>query len=172
MRSPVAVTHARRVLCVFPAYSPSFGTFSHAYPLVWGVRAFMPPQGLLVIAAYLPERWQVRFVDENLAPAGPDDFAWADIVLVSGMHIQAPQIRDIFARAKAAGKVTVLGGPSVSGAPDTYPEFDYLHVGEIGDATDRLIGLLDASLEPPPSRFASTPTSACRSETSRSPPTI
>jgi len=138
---------------VFPAYSPSFGTFSHAYPLVWGVRAFMPPQGLLVIAAYLPERWQVRFIDENLAPAGPADFAWADIVLVSGMHIQAPQIRDIFARAKAAGAITVLGGPSVSGDPDSYPEFDYLHIGEIGDATDRLIAHLDQSLEPPPEQM-------------------
>lgn len=158
MRSPVLVKNVRRVLCVFPAYSPSFGTFSHAYPLVWGVRAFMPPQGLLVIAAYMPERWQVRFIDENLARASAADFAWADIVLVSGMHIQAPQIRDIRARAQAAGTITVLGGPSVSGAPDTYPEFDYLHVGEIGDATDRLIALLDETLAPPPEqvRFETT----------------
>src|SRR5436305_4459340 len=114
------------------------------------VRAFMPPQGLLVIAAYLPPLWDVRFIDENIAPAEPADFAWADIVLVSGMHVQAPQINSINARAKAAGKVTVLGGSSVSGAPDMYPAFDYLHVGELGDATDDLIALLDASLEPPP----------------------
>ena len=66
-----------------------------------GVRAFMPPQGLLVIAAYLPAEWQVRFIDENIAPATAADLAWADVVLVSGMHIQAPQIRDIHARAKA-----------------------------------------------------------------------
>src|SRR4028118_157126 len=66
MRCPVPVRHARRVLCVSPAYSPSFGTFSHAYPLLGGVEAFMPPQGLLVIAAYLPEQWPVRFIDENM----------------------------------------------------------------------------------------------------------
>ena len=75
----------------------------------------MPPQGLLLIAAYMPRGWPVRFVDENIAPASAEDFAWADAVFVSGMHIQAPQIHDIARRAKAAGKVTALGGPSVSG---------------------------------------------------------
>ena len=149
VRYSATVRHERRILCVFPAYSPSFGTFSHAYPLMDRVRAFMPPQGLLVIAAYLPERWQVRFVDENLSPAQAADFAWADVVLVTGMHIQATQIRAIAARARAAGKVTVLGGPSASAMPESYPEFDYLHIGEIGCATDRLIEHLDASTARP-----------------------
>ena len=149
MRSSISARRQRRVLCVFPAYTPSFGTFQHAFALMGRVRAFMPPQGLLLIAAYLPESWPVRFVDENIAPASAADFAWADVVMVSGMHIQAPQIRAICARAHAVGKVTVLGGPSVSGAPEKYPDFDYLHIGEIGDATDELIGMLDASVARP-----------------------
>jgi hopanoid C-2 methylase len=107
---------------------------------------------LLVIAAYLPDSWEVRFVDENMGPALPRDFAWADVVLVSGMHVQATQIKNIHARAKAAGKVTVLGGPSVSGDPEAYPEFDYLHIGELGDASDRLVALLGESIEPPPAQ--------------------
>jgi radical SAM superfamily enzyme YgiQ (UPF0313 family) len=156
VRCRLAVRNERRVLCVFPAYAHSFGTFSHAYRLLWRVRAFMPPQGLLVIAAYLPERWSIRFVDENLQPAAAADFAWADVVLISGLHVQAPQIRDIVRRAKAAGKATVLGGPSVSAAPEMYPEVDYLHIGEIGDATDALIVRLDRSIAPPQAqlRFA------------------
>jgi hopanoid C-2 methylase len=153
MRCPVTVASQRRVLCIFPAYTPSFGTFSHAYRFIAGVRAFMPPQGMLLIAAYMPEAWPVRFIDENVAPATAADFAWADVVFVSGMHIQRPQIHDIAARAKAAGKVTVLGGPSVSGAPEFYPDFDYLHVGEIGDATDQLIARLDQSVAPPPAQL-------------------
>jgi radical SAM superfamily enzyme YgiQ (UPF0313 family) len=150
VRSSVTVRNSRKVLCVFPAYAPAFGTFSHSYPLLYNVRAFMPPQGLLVVASYLPESWPVRFVDENIARARDADFAWADIVLVSGMHVQAPQIHSIHTRAKAAGKVTVLGGPSVSGAPELYPDIDYLHIGEIGDATDALIARLDDSVAPPP----------------------
>src|SRR3984893_17007607 len=112
MRCQVPVRNERKVLCVFPIYTPAFGTFQHAYKLMYGVKAFMPPQGLLLIAAYLPQSWPVRFVDENIAPATAADFAWADVVLVSGMHIQAPQIRDICDRAHAAGKVAALGGPA------------------------------------------------------------
>jgi hopanoid C-2 methylase len=153
VRCPLTTASQRRVLCIFPAYTPSFGTFSHAYWLLGRVRAFMPPQGLLLIAAYLPVSWPVRFIDENIAPARAADFSWADVVLVSGMHIQAPQIHDIAQRAKAAGKTTVLGGPSVSGAPELYPEFDYLHLGEIGDATDRLLTCLDNCVAPPPAQI-------------------
>ncbi len=140
---------ARNILCVFPRYAPSFGTFEYAYPLTDGVRAFMPPQGLLVIAAVLPKTWNVRFIDENICPASADDFAWADAVFVSGMHIQRRRIEDICQRAHASGKAAVLGGPSVSACPELYPGFDYLHVGELGDATFELIGMLSRDVSRP-----------------------
>jgi hopanoid C-2 methylase len=149
LRFSLPTSNTRRILCVFPAYTPSFGTFAHAYRLMHDVRAFMPPQGLLVIAAYMPEQWPVRFIDENIEAANAADFAWADVVLISGMHIQAKQIHDIARRAKAAGKITALGGPSVSAAPEMYPDIDYLHIGEVGDGTDRLIAHLDESCAPP-----------------------
>jgi radical SAM superfamily enzyme YgiQ (UPF0313 family) len=149
MRCQVVVQNRRNILCVFPRYSPAFGTFQHAYKLMYRVKAFMPPQGLLLIAAYMPENWPVRFVDENIAFATAADFAWADVVLVTGMHIQAEQIRDIGRRARATGKVAVLGGPSVSASPEMYPDYDYLHIGELGDATDQVIRALDASAAGP-----------------------
>lgn len=132
----------RKILCVFPRYTSSFGTFEYAYPLTDGVRAFMPPQGLLVIAAYMPADWQVRFIDENMKPATDADFEWADAVFVSGMHIQRQQMTDICRRAHAFDRPVALGGPSVSACPDYYPTFDYLHIGELGDATDDLIACL------------------------------
>jgi radical SAM superfamily enzyme YgiQ (UPF0313 family) len=149
MKSQVQVRHRRRILCAFPRYAPSFGTFHYAYPLMNGVRAFMPPQGILVVAAYLPREWEVRLVDENVAPASEADLAWADAVFVSGMHIQKAEIKALAARTRALGKTTVLGGPSVSAAPEQYPEYDYLHLGELGDATDALIRALDADVRPP-----------------------
>lgn len=139
----------RRILCVFPEYAPSFGTFQHGYRLIPGVRAFMPPQGLLLIAAYLPDHWEVRFVDENVRRARDADYRWADAVLVSGMHVQRERIRAIGERARRHGKLSVLGGPSVSAAPAYYPDFDILHVGELGDATDALIRRLEASVRRP-----------------------
>ena len=152
MRCTVPVENNLNILCVFPAYAPSFGTFAHAFAFVPGVRAFMPPQGLLVVAAYLPEKWPVRFIDENIERAAPSDLAWADVIFVGGMHIQVTEIRDIQRRAKSWGKLTVLGGSAVSSSPEAYPEFDYLHIGEIGDATDELIATLDRDVEPPPAQ--------------------
>ena len=151
------MTHAntvcmRRILCVFPHYEPSFGTFEHAYPLTDKTKAFMPPQGLLVIAAALPPHWEVRFIDENMAAATAEDFEWADAVFVSGMHIQRRQIDSINRRAHGHDKPTVLGGPSVSSCPEHYPDFDYLHLGEMGDATDDLIAILGDTLERPRSQ--------------------
>jgi radical SAM superfamily enzyme YgiQ (UPF0313 family) len=115
-----------------------------------GVNAFMPPQGILTIASYLPAGWEVRFIDENMGAAKSADFLWADAVFVSGMHIQRPAINDINARAHACGKLTVLGGPSVSGCPEYYPEIDLLHIGELGDATDAIVARIDADTSRPP----------------------
>jgi radical SAM superfamily enzyme YgiQ (UPF0313 family) len=152
MKSQVCARHRRRILCVFPRYAPSFGTFQHAYPLMDGVRAFMPPQGILVVAAYLPQTWEVRLVDENIRPAREEELAWADVVFVSGMHIQKGEISAVARRARALGKTTVLGGPSVSASPEQYPGFDYLHIGELGDATDALIRVIDEDAKPPPAQ--------------------
>jgi hopanoid C-2 methylase len=144
MRTRHAPRNRRRVLCISPRYVASFGTFHHAYPLFGGrIRAFMPPQGLLVVAAYLPESWEVRFIDENAAPATAGDFHWADAVFLSGMHVQRPFIEDVIARAHRAGKPVALGGPSVSGCPEQYPDADLIHVGELGDATDAVIRWID-----------------------------
>ena len=55
------------------------------------------------------------------------------------MHIQRRQIESIRRRAQALDRTAVLGGSSVSACPEIYPDFDYLHVGELGDATDELI---------------------------------
>lgn len=144
MRTRYTPRTRRRILCLSPRYAPSFGTFQYAYPFFGRrVRAFMPPQGLLVVAAYLPAAWQVRFLDENARTATPADFDWADAVFVSGMHVQRVFIEDIIHCAHARGRPVVLGGPSVSGWPESYPDADILHVGELGDATDRVIEHLD-----------------------------
>lgn len=73
----------RRVLLVFPRYAKSFGTFNHAFALL-GVRAFMPPQGILLIAALLPRQWEIKFVDENVRPVRSNELDWADVVFLSG----------------------------------------------------------------------------------------
>ncbi|MGA1264911.1 MAG: B12-binding domain-containing radical SAM protein [Prochlorothrix sp.] len=148
-RTPYIPQNKRRILCIFPKYSRSFGTLHHAYPLMGRVKAFMPPQGILVVASYLPAEWEVRFIDENKKPATAADYRWADVVITSGMHIQRPRINRINELAHRHGKITVVGGPSVSGCPEYYPDFDLLHIGELGDATDAMIEHLDHGIDRP-----------------------
>jgi hopanoid C-2 methylase len=144
--------HHRRVLLVFPRYAKSFGTFDHAFALL-GVRAFMPPQGILLMAALLPREWEVKFVDENVRPVRSDELEWADVVFLSGMHVQRVRINELNQRAHRSGKLTVLGGPSVSAAPEFYPEVDVLHCGEAGDATWKLFEHLDLTLDRGPEQL-------------------
>jgi hopanoid C-2 methylase len=144
--------HRRRVLLVFPRYAKSFGTFDHAFALL-GVRAFMPPQGILLIAALLPREWDLKFVDENIRPVRSDELDWADVVFLSGMHVQRARINELNQRAHRAGKLTVLGGPSVSAAPEFYPEVDVLHCGEAGDATWKLFEHLDQTVDRQPKQL-------------------
>ena len=139
----------RRILCAFPRYSYSFGTFNHAFPLMGDVKGFMPPQGILLVVELVPKEWEVKFVDENIRRVTPEELAWADAVFVSGMHIQRTRIHDLTRRAHDAGKVVALGGPSVSSAPDYYPDVDLLHCGEVGDGTARLFEHLDETIERP-----------------------
>ena len=141
----------RNVLCVFPHYSPSFGTFENAYPFI-GVDAFMPPQGILVIANYMPANWDVRFIDENVRKAskvprtshGPTSSSRA------ACTSRRPQINDINrARARPRASRPSSAGRRCRGSPSYYPDFDYLHVGELGDATDELVRRLTESTARP-----------------------
>src|SRR5215467_1226207 len=52
-----------------------------------GKRAFMPPLGLLTVAALCPADWTLRLVDLNAGPLSDSDLEWADMVLMSGMVI-------------------------------------------------------------------------------------
>ena len=56
-----------------------FATFHHAYALMDGVRALMPPQGALVVAAYMPQAWEVHLDDKNVRPVSRRELAWAGI---------------------------------------------------------------------------------------------
>ncbi len=150
------VQSRRKILCVFARYVPAFANFYHAYQFFPDTDAFMTPQGILTIAAYLPEEWEVRVVDENIRPTEDADFAWADAVFVSGMHVQKKRMAFLAERAHAFGKVAIAGGPSVSSRASYHPGFDILQVGELGDSTDELIRLLDESVERPAEQIVLT----------------
>ncbi|MCC7337039.1 MAG: B12-binding domain-containing radical SAM protein [Pirellulaceae bacterium] len=95
-----------------------------------GAKATAPPLGLLTVAAMLPEHWELRVADLNVAPLGEADLAWADMVCTGGMLPQQPGTMRVIELAQQQGKYVVVGGPDPTSQPDLYTQADALVLGE------------------------------------------
>jgi radical SAM superfamily enzyme YgiQ (UPF0313 family) len=82
------------------------------------------------VAALLPASWEVRLVDRNVEELRDEDLAWADVVMTGGMLPQQRDALALVARAKAAGKPVVVGGPDVTASPEVYAAADFQVRGE------------------------------------------
>ena len=117
-----------------------FPTFEGT-PLAY--RAFIPPLGLLTLAALTPPEFTIGFVDERSDTVDFD--ARADVVAVSAMTPQAARAYEIADRFRARGVPVVLGGPH----PSLMPEEALLHADAVvvGEAEDIWAGVLRDLLE-------------------------
>jgi radical SAM superfamily enzyme YgiQ (UPF0313 family) len=131
----------RRVLLVSPEFPRTYWGLQYGVAIA-GRRATMPPLGLITVAALLPREWPVRLVDMNIEPLSDADLRWADAVLVGGMLIQVPCMRDVVRRARAHGKRTVVGGPAASTAPGELAEADVVFGGEAEGRAAELVALI------------------------------
>jgi radical SAM superfamily enzyme YgiQ (UPF0313 family) len=121
-----------------------YGNPRALFKLLKGPRGMFTPLGILTAMNYFPPSWEQRLIDEMCGDVvTADDLHWADIVCLSGMYVQARRCNELARRAAAFGKVTVVGGPSVTLNPQRFPDVDLLHIGELGDGTYELIRHLD-----------------------------
>jgi radical SAM superfamily enzyme YgiQ (UPF0313 family) len=130
------------VLLVYPEFPETFWSFKHALKFL-GKRAAQPPLGLMTVAALLPLTWKKRLVDTNVERLRDRDLKWADVVFVSGMHIQLESLVEIVERCRARGLRTVVGGPITSSVPAAELKADHVVIGE----AESLIGELARELE-------------------------
>lgn len=119
-----------KALLVYPRHLPlTYWSFSEALPYVER-RAALPPLGLVTVAAMLPEHWDLRLIDMNVAPLRDADLLWADAVLTSTMVVQAPSLAEVVARCNRLGVPIAAGGPYPSISPERLTGVDHLFVGE------------------------------------------
>jgi len=116
-------------LLIYPQFPDTYWSFKHALKFL-GKRAAQPPLGLMTVAALLPGAWKKRLVDTNVEKLLDRDLAWADVVLLSGMHIQHEALLAIVERCKAHGLRTVVGGPIASSLPAAELKADHIVIGE------------------------------------------
>jgi radical SAM superfamily enzyme YgiQ (UPF0313 family) len=129
-------------LLIYPEFPETYWSFKHALKFV-GKRAAQPPLGLMTVAALLPKAWKKRLVDTNVERLKDSDLAWADVALVSAMHIQRESLASIVERCRARGLRTVVGGPIASSLSAAELNADHVVIGE----AESLIASLARDLE-------------------------
>ncbi len=116
-------------LLIYPEFPDTYWSFKHALKFL-GKRAAQPPLGLMTVAALLPGSWKKRLVDTNVERLKDADLSWADVAMVSGMHIQRESLVAIVERCRAFGLRTVVGGPIASSLSPADLKADHVVIGE------------------------------------------
>ena len=120
----------RHLLFVYPDFDPTYWGMQYSLPLV-GRKSFMPPLGLLTIAALTPAHYEIRIVDMNCGPLNDRDLDWADIVLFSAMMMQQRSLFAAAQRCRSRHKTVVFGGPyPTSFTDECAPYCDHLVLNE------------------------------------------
>jgi radical SAM superfamily enzyme YgiQ (UPF0313 family) len=143
-------------LLIYPQFPETYWSFKHALKFV-GKRAAQPPLGLMTVAALLPQDWQKRLVDTNVERLRERDLAWADVVMLSGMHIQHAPLTAIVERCRSRGLRTVVGGPIASSLSAAELKTDHVVIGEAEELIAELARDLELGIAKPVYQAAERP---------------
>lgn len=98
------------ILLVYPEFLDALWGFKHALKIT-KKKAYMPPLGLLTVAAMLPIQWTKRLVDLNVTKLTKEDLVWADYVFIGAIAVQRKSAQQIIESCRKAGVKVVAGGP-------------------------------------------------------------
>src|SRR5581483_66680 len=105
-----------------------------------GGHSAAPPLGLLTVAACLPDRWQLKFVDGDIEPITDAHLDWADVIMMSGKGPQEVPMRRLSERARAKKVKVVVGGAGPTLQPERSLDMaDYVVAGEAETVMARLV---------------------------------
>ena len=127
LRSLPPLGPAIKVLMIWPRFPSSFWSFDGLLKIS-PLETIHPPLGLLTVGALCPKNWILRLIDRSFEDLMDADILWADLVMVSGMHVQKNDIRETLLRARALGKRTMIGGPYASSEPDALLSLHHDHL--------------------------------------------
>lgn len=116
-------------LLIYPRFPDTFWGFKHALKLI-RKKASTPPLGLLTVAGMLPDEWNLRLVDLNVADVSEQDLMWADCAMVSAMVVQRDSAREIVARCKEHDLIVIAGGPLFASEHESFEYVDHFVLGE------------------------------------------
>ncbi|MEO0771453.1 MAG: B12-binding domain-containing radical SAM protein, partial [Cyanobacteria bacterium J06649_4] len=99
-----------RALLIYPLFPKTFWSYEKILELV-GVKVLLPPLGLVTVAAILPQSWEFKLVDRNIREVTEEEWDWAELVIISGMIVQKPDMVEMIQAAKHRDIPVAVGGP-------------------------------------------------------------
>lgn len=137
-----------RALLVNPEIPPSFWSWSRSVEAA-GAKTLMPPLGLITAAGALPSDWELRLADLETRSITDDDWAWAEMVLVTGMLVQKHGFVSVIREAKQRGKPVAVGGPYTTSSPEIAREAgaDFIVRGEGENTIPQLLEALGRGMK-------------------------
>jgi len=120
-----------RILLIYPRFPKTFWSFDRAVELM-GHQVLLPPLGLTTVAALLPQDWEFKLVDCNVREVSQDEWAWADLVILSAMIVQKKDLAHQIDLAKQHKCRVAVGGPFATSTPEAeeLKAVDYLVLDE------------------------------------------
>lgn len=106
-----------KALLLYPRFPQTFWSYDRFMELA-GLKAVIPPLGIITAAALLPSDWEIRFRDRNVEPETEEDWEWCDIAIVSAMLAQQKDFLSLIQKGVQLGKKVAVGGPYPTSVPD------------------------------------------------------
>ncbi|MFH1112381.1 MAG: radical SAM protein [Pseudomonadota bacterium] len=100
-------------LLIYPNSPQNLGDLADSSVRVTGKKAYLPPLGLITVAALLPQDWPMKLVDCSFQVVSQQDWSEAGLVVISGTIVQIAGIIDVIREAKSRGKIVAVGGPGI-----------------------------------------------------------
>ncbi|ACK69606.1 Radical SAM domain protein [Gloeothece citriformis PCC 7424] len=105
-----------KILLIYPLFPPTFWSYEKSLELV-NRKVLLPPLGLITVAAILPQDWEFKLCDRNIRAVTEEEWNWADLVIISGMIVQKPDLIAQIQEAKQRGKLVAVGGAYPTSVP-------------------------------------------------------
>lgn len=106
-----------KALLIYPLFPKTFWSYDRFMEMA-DLKAFIPPLGIITVAALLPEDWEIRFYDRNVAPETEADWEWCDMLILSAMLVQREDFHLLIRKAIQLGKKVAVGGPYPTSLPE------------------------------------------------------
>jgi radical SAM superfamily enzyme YgiQ (UPF0313 family) len=145
-------------LILYPHFPKTFWSYDRFLEMA-GVKAFIPPLGIITVASLLPENWNLRFHDRNVGEEPEQDWQWCDLVILSAMIVQKEDFHHLIRKAVAMGKKVAVGGPYPTSLPDhaLRSGADYLILDEGEITVPQFLAALEEGVEQGVFRAAEKP---------------